>query len=269
MGLRGIAFEILKLPPFAPVGRRLYRRVFERQRKGNHYFGIYSSHAEALNAVPASLRASFDHDEAAAQYRNRTHQLAIGDYPALYWMTRLVDEGCRRIFDLGGHIGVAYYAFQRDRAWPADLHWTVSDLPTTMQAGRAWALEHDPTRQLSFTDDKRQADGQDVLLVFGAMQYFDYDFASWLGTLASPPEHVIVGQTPMHDSRDFHTLQNMGFACTPYRIQSRPTFVAAMARLGYRVVDAWKHDERECRVPFDPDHDVDGYSGFYLRRQNA
>lgn len=269
MSLRGIAIETLNLPAFTPLARRVYRRFFERQRKGNHYHGVYASHAEALQAVPAALRASYDNSDAAAKYRSRVRQLSISDYPVLYWLSRLLDEGQRRIFDLGGHIGVAYYAFGQYRPFPADLRWTVSDLPTTMAAGREWAKEHDAAGGLAFAGDRQEADGQDVLLVLGAMQYFDFDFAAWLGTLSAPPAHLIVNLTPMHPSRDFHTLQNMGFACVPYRIQARPAFLESMARLGYRVVDAWWSDERSCHVPFAPGHEVEAYSGFYLHRDAA
>lgn len=267
MSLRGIAVETLNLPALRPLARQLYRRYFERQRRGNHYLGVHASHAEALAAVPATLRNSFDLADAAGLYRDRAQQLWIGDYPVLYWLNRLLDEGCRRVFDLGGHIGVAYYAFRRYRPYPAELRWLVSDLPTTMAAGRDWAREHDPDGRLAFADDKQEADGQDLLLVLGAMQYFDYDFAAWLGSLAAPPPHLIVNTTPMHDSLDFHTLQNMGITCVPYHVQARPAFLEAMAKLGYRVVDAWRNDERECRIPFAHDHDVEGYSGFYLQRR--
>lgn len=266
MSLRGIAIETLKLPAFAPLARYAYNRFFERQRKGNHYRGVYDSHADALPAVPATLHSSYDNETAASQYRERTTQLTISDYPVLYWLSRLLDEGQRRIFDLGGHIGVAYYAFQRYTAFAVDLSWTVSDLPTTVASGRAWAQKNDPAARLAFTDDKQAADGQDVLLVLGAMQYFDYDFAAWLAALSAPPPHVIVNLTPMHASRDFYTLQNMGFACVPYHIHARPAFILAMERIGYRVVDAWRSEERDCRIPFRHDHDVEGYSGFYLRK---
>lgn len=264
MSLRGIAMETLKLPTFAPLARRVYDRFFERQRTGNHYRGVYVSHAEALRAVPAKLRSSYDTDEAASRYRERTRQLSISDYPVLYWVSRLVDDGQRAIFDLGGHIGVAYYAYQRYRSFPADLRWTVSDLPKTMAAGRAWAAAHDSGGCLAFADDRRQVEKQDVLLVLGALQYFEFDFASWLTSLAHPPRHVIISLTPMHASEDFFTLQNMGFACVPYHVHSRPAFLQAMEGAGYRVVDEWRSDERECHIPFAHDYDVEGYSGFYL-----
>jgi len=266
MSLRGIVLETLKLPPLDPLARRLYDRYFERQRSGNHYRGIYASYAEALRAVPPALRDSYDTDDAAARYRERTRQLTTSDYPVLYWVSRLIDEGQRRIFDLGGHIGVAYYAFQRFRPFPGDLRWTVSDLPTTMTAGRAWAQAHDATGQLAFAQDKREASGQDVLLLIGAVQYFDFDFVAWLASLPAPPPHLIVSLTPVHPSRDFHTLQNMGFACVPYHVHAGPAFLEALAGAGYRVVDTWCSEERECRIPFAHDHDVEGYSGFYLQR---
>lgn len=266
MSLRGIAVETLKLPVFQPLAQRLHRHHFARQRHGNHYLGVYPSHAAALAAVPASLRASYDIDTAAAQYRHRTRNLSIGDYPALYWVDRLVREGYWRFLDLGGHIGVAYYAFGHYIAFPPDLRWTVSDMPTTMDVGRAYAAEHDAARRLAFTADRAAASGQDALLVFGALQYFDFNVPAWLGTLPEPPPNVIVNLTPMHDSKDFYTLQNMGFACVPYHVCSRPAFIHDMAALGYRVVDAWRCDERSCLIPFHHDHDVEGYSGFCFRR---
>ena len=265
MSLRGIAIEALKLPTFAPLARHLYDRFFERQRKGNHYSGVYGSYAEALRAVPTRLCGTYDNEEAAAQYRERTRTLSISDYPVLYWVSRLLDESQRKVFDLGGHIGTAYYAYQRYRSFPSELRWTVSDLPTTMAAGRAWAATHDPDGRLAFADDRAQADGQDVLLVLGALQYLDFDFPAWLASLAKRPRHLIVSLAPMHESRDFHTLQNMGFACVPYHVHARPAFLQAMAGVGYQVVDAWRSEERECRIPFAHDHDVEGYSGFYFR----
>lgn len=268
MSLRGIAMETLKLPPFTPLAKLLYRHQFARQRHGNHYLGVFPSYASALAAVPAALKASYDQPQAAAQYRYRTRQLAIGDYPTLYWLEQLLHRNCRRFFDLGGHIGVAYYAFARYLDYPGDITWTVSDMPTTMEAGRAWAAEHDAAHRLAFAADKNAADGQDALLVLGALQYFDFDLPAWLGTLAAPPRHLIVNSSPMHDHHDFHTLQNMGFACLPYHVHARPAFIRAMGELGYRVVDAWRCEERECRIPFAHDHDVEGYSGFYFSRAN-
>jgi putative methyltransferase (TIGR04325 family) len=266
MGMRGIAIETLKLPVFTPLARHLYHRFFKRQRKGTRYYGVYPKYIDALRAVPATLHNSYDSEAAAAQYRDRTTQLTISDYPVLYWLSRLLGEGQRRVFDLGGHIGVAYYAFQRYTPFPTDLSWTVSDLPTTMDTGRAWAQKNDPSARLAFANDKNEADGQDLLLVLGAMQYFDYDFAGWLATLSAPPPHLIVSLTPMDTSRDFYTLQNMSFACVPYHVHARSAFLEAMERIGYRVVDAWRSDERNCRIPFHHDHDVEGYSGFYLCR---
>lgn len=87
MSLRGIAIETLKLPPFAPLARQIYGRFFKSQRKGTRYHGVFASHIDALRAVPLVLRSSYDNEDAAAQYRERTKQLTISDYP--------VSIGCR------------------------------------------------------------------------------------------------------------------------------------------------------------------------------
>lgn len=268
MSLRGIAVEVLKLPPFRPLARRLYERFFERQRAGNHYRGIYPSHAEALRHLPRTLMGGYDNQAAAGQYRNRIEQLKVSEYPAMFWLLRLLDQGERSIFDLGGHFGLFYYSMQRFRAVPEGLRWTVCDLPQIIAAGREWAGTNDASRQLDFTIDNNEACGRDVLLVFGALQYFDYDFPEWIAGLAHAPRHILINLTPMHPSRDFHTVQNMGFAAAAYHVVCQPEFVAAMEARGYTVVDRWESFERECHVPFEHAHRVDSYWGFYLRRND-
>jgi putative methyltransferase (TIGR04325 family) len=73
----------------------------------------------------------------------------------------------------------------------------------------------------------------------------------------------------MHPSMDFYTVQNMGFCCVPYHVLAEPDFVAAMQACGYEVVDRWYSYERECHIPFFPEHQVDGYCGFYLRQADT
>jgi putative methyltransferase (TIGR04325 family) len=133
-------------------------------------------------------------------------------------------------------------------------------------SGREWAEENDPSRRLAFTERNDDASGQEVMLVLGALQYFDYPLQDLLARLAQPPRHIIINLTPMHPSMDFHTVQNMGFCCVSYHVLAEPGFIAAMQACGYEVVDRWRSYERECHVPFAPDHQVDGYCGLYLRR---
>lgn len=269
MSVRGILVETLKLPPLQWAARRAYDRYFERQRSGVHYRGVYPSYAEALSHAPTSSQVGYDNQDAAAQYRHRISRLRVSEYPALFWLSRLLAEGQRSFFDLGGHFGHLYYSFQNYCRFPDDLRWTVCDLPLTVAAGREWAQSHDAARRLAFTEHSGDAAGHDVLLVFGTLQYLDYALEDLLAGLDRPPRHIVVNLTPMHPSLDYYTVQNMGFACVPYHILSMSRFLIAMRERGYQVSDRWQSYERDCRIPFEQAHDVDCYSGFYLRHASV
>ena len=263
------ALELPALRPLSePIRRRLFRRPYGAD---NDYYGIFPTFAaaqEAANTLSTkSLPASYDTDAAGRLYRDHMRRIRVSDYPLVFWLGRLLDEGHRRIFDLGGHIGVSYYGFGDYLEYPADLEWTIHDLPSVMAAGRKWAAEHDPARRLAFTDSLEDADGQDILVSTGALQYLDYTLPELLQRLQRKPRHVLVNLTPMHPSRSFFTLQNLCIAICPYRVTSVPEFTEGMQSLGYRIVDHWQSLERHLRVPFEPDCTVDSYHGFHFELQ--
>ncbi len=217
--LRRIANEAAELPLLRQLARPLYRRMFQRPyRNGNAYFGRYDSHAAALRDAPRTLPSSYDQPDAAGMYRDRHGRIRVSDYPAVFWMSRLLTGGQRRIFDLGGHIGVSYYGFRGHIGYPDDLEWTVHDTPSVMDAGRVWAREHDAGGRLRFADSATDADGHDVLFSSGTLQYLDYGIADLLRTLAAPPAHVLVNLVPMHSAHGYYTLQNIGRAVLPYHV---------------------------------------------------
>src|SRR3546814_17478477 len=86
-----------------------------------------------------------------------------------------------------------------------------------MAAGRRWAQGHDAERQLSFTDSVEHADGQDILLRTGALQYLDYTHPELMQRLRRKPRHVLVNLTPMHPDRSLFTLQNLTIEHCQYR----------------------------------------------------
>ncbi len=246
-----------------PWRRRLFRRPY---RIDNDYFGVYPSFADALAAAQAmstrALPASYDTDAAGRLYRDHMERIRVSDYPLVFWLGRLLAAGGRRVFDLGGHIGVSYYGFRRYLDYPAGLRWTVHDLPSVMEAGRKWALAHDPDGRLAFTGSPSDADGHDILVSTGALQYLDYTLPELLQRLSSRPRHVLVNLTPMHPERSYFTLQNLCIAIRPYRISSVPEFTSGMQALGYRCLDHWRSYERRLRIPFEPGCEVDSYHGF-------
>src|SRR5690606_33522282 len=97
-----------------------------------------------------------------------------------------------------GHLGQAYYGFRRYVDYPPGLRWRVHDVPKVMQAGRRWADEHDQSGALQFADQAADADGCDLLITTGALQYLAYSLPELLGGLADPPPGVIVNLVPMH-----------------------------------------------------------------------
>src|SRR5690606_31967817 len=161
---------------------------------------------------------------------------------------------------------VTYYGFRNYIDYPDGLRWTVHDVPDVMAAGAERAATHDPAGHLAFAPSRDDASGQDVLLTSGALQYLDYTLPELLATLPEPPPHVLVNLVPMHPSRGYFTLQNIGKAVLPYRVSHMPGFISRMEALGYRKRDQWHSEERNLRVPFEPDCRIDGYEGFYFQR---
>lgn len=268
--LRNLRSRMRQAPITRPWLERRYRRRFANQRdRYNAYCGVYPDFATASANVPPAVPKGYDHDDTALQYAHWTDRVFPYDYPAMFWLQQLFKEGCTSVFDLGGSIGIKYYAYRRRLTYPSDLRWTVYDVPAVRRAGVHWAAEHDEHRQLSFSEDHRDADGHDILFASGSLQYLDYRLWEVLSPLHSPPRHVLITMLPLHPERTFYTVQNMGTLCCAYGIVARPEFLAQMKAAGYSVRDAWDQPERHCDIPFYPEHRVDGYSGFLLDRAGA
>lgn len=269
-----LARRVMELPGLQSIGKPMYRNYFSKPYPHGHiYYGVYSNYEDALldaeRLSSEALPATYDVDQATVMYRQQLHRLRACDYPALYWIDRLIHAGARRIFDLGGHIGLAFYGFGRYIDYPAGLTWNVHDLDKVVQTGRLIAARRDMTGQLRFVHLPEAADGCDVLISTGALQYLEYSLPELLDRLIAPPRHVLFNLTPLHPTKDFFTLQNLGVAVCPYRIQSDEALVHAMAQRGYQVIDRWELPERHLRIPFEPEYDVQAYYGVYFERQGV
>lgn len=265
--LRRIAIETGQLPGLQLLTKPIYRRLFQRPYQAEaQYYGIYDSYAQALNDAPPTLPTTYDVEASGRMYHSHLNQIKVSDYPVVHWLSRLLASGQRRIFDLGGHIGLSYYGFRRYLDYPPDMRWLIHDVASVVSAGRDWATKHDPEGRLAFTDSRDDANQVDVLFTSGALQYLDYTLPELLQRLECPPSHVLINIVPMHPSRSYFTLQNIGFAICPYRVAAVPEFIAGMEELGYSIVDRWESFERHLHVPFAPDCDIDRYYGFYFFR---
>jgi putative methyltransferase (TIGR04325 family) len=245
------------------IVRSVRGRLFDSGAPLNSCKGVYSSFAEAMKAAPPSKPLGYDAANSANWYLGKLDSLLLEDYPVVYWLRSALQDS-RTVFEIGGHIGEAYYGFSRVLPYPADLQWTICDVPTIAEAGRKLAHERGRTN-LHFVTSLRETEGADVLLAAGALQYFEpRTLAEVIAPFRVRPRHILVNVTPVYDGPSFVTLQNIGSAYCPYRIFSRPEFVGALEQVGYTLVDSWRKD-RALSIPGHPDKSFDHYSGFYFR----
>lgn len=242
------------------------RRFFAHTATTHHiYRGVFDSFAEAQASIPATRAAGYDNVGSAELYRDRTRRVFINDYPMMFWLERFFGLGARRVFDLGGHIGIAYYAYQKYLAYPDGLRWTVQDVPAVNAAGQRWAAEHDASRRLAFADDVAVASDCDVLFAAGSLQYLDFTLAEAIHRMAVRPRFLLLNSVPVHPSQSYFTVQNIGVALCPYRVTAERAFLGSLAELGYQLQDRWENPQRHCTVPFHPELSLDRYFGFAFR----
>ena len=249
---------------------RYTRRFFAHHALTHHlYRGVFDSFDAAQASIPPSSVSGYDNTESADLYRERTRRIFINDYPMIYWLGRWLADGAQRVFDIGGHIGIAYYAYQKYVTYPSSLSWTVMDVPAVNEAGEKWALEHDGARSLHFAGEVAAASGSDVLFAAGSLQYLSYSLADALEAMPRRPRFLLLNSVPIHMRESYFTVQNIGVACCPYRITAEREFLGGLSALGYDLLDRWENPLRSCIIPFHPDKSLDRYFGFAMRRRDG
>jgi putative methyltransferase (TIGR04325 family) len=225
--------------------------------------GVYGSFAEAIAAAPPAKPVGYQTRGAERVFLAEMARMAPSDYPLAFWFDRVLREG-DTVVDFGGHVGTKYRALRPYLPQLGHLRWIVCDLPNVTEAGRALAAD-DGLDRLEFTEDFACADGADVLLSSGALQYVEPMLWTLLARLATLPEHVFLNKLPAHDADAVTTLQNIQAAFVPYRIYDRRALLREMRALGYELVDEWLVPDRHTRIPFHPEIAPEHY-GHYFRR---
>lgn len=239
---------------------RVYRRITNRRRNLNRYSGVFQTFEEARAAAPSGRQVGYDSAELASWYRERLGRVFVEDYPLLFWLQRLLPE-LKHVFDFGGHVGLHYFGWGTKLQWPKSLKWTVSEVPAVVDSGRVLAKERGAT-QLDFTTRPEDADGADLFLASGSLQYLPPGFLpSLLGGLKRRPKHVLLSKLPVHPERDFVTLQDAHLTFHPYTVVSHGRLVESLSALGYRLVDEWQSHEHNCSIMLQPELDVPAYTG--------
>jgi putative methyltransferase (TIGR04325 family) len=241
------------------VREAAYRRKFLDNVEENLFMGSFESFAAAEAGAPPSKAVGYDNAEAAKTLYS--HQVYFYDYPGLFWLGRSLDEGMRSVFDLGGHVGIKYYAFRRMLPYPADLRWTVCDVPGVVQTGRELAVQREVTSQLGFTTELNDASGCDVLYASGSLQYLPRSLAEIIAALPVKPRRIVLNTTAVHARQTLYTLNSIGFAVCPYRIQHLDALLAELTEAGYKRRDVWRNEGKPIEVPFVEGGDEAYYAG--------
>ncbi|HEY2256985.1 MAG TPA: methyltransferase, TIGR04325 family [Variovorax sp.] len=248
---------LLSLLPFS-VRVAAYRRRFVDNRGENLFLGSFETFKAAAAGVARYAAQRAPEDPPLLDIP----QVNFSDYPSVFWLGRAFGEGMRSVFELGGQVGVKFYAFRRMLSYPADLRWTVCESPDMVRQGREMAEQRQVSGQLNFTTQLEPAGGHDVLYASGSLPYLPARISEILAALPSKPKRIILNSTAVHPDRTLYTLHSTGSAVAPYRIQHHDELLAELTTAGYRRRDGWRNEGRPIQVPFVDGGEKPYYAGY-------
>jgi putative methyltransferase (TIGR04325 family) len=256
--LKYLAKNVVLSIPFAR--EKYFQRAFLKRSPSCK--GAYESFAQALAHAPREKLLGYNHKSIPEFYKTRLDDLNPGDYPVLFWLLRLLPE-VKFVFELGGSIGMGYYAYRRYVPLPADLRWVICETPETVETGREIARERKDTL-LTFTEQRQVEGNPDIYATFGTLQYIEEPFAEIIGALARKPPHLLVGRVPFAEGAAYITLQNNGGWFSPYKVQNRCEFIKSIENLGYDLIDKWETIHPNSFL-IHPEYQIPRYHGMYFR----
>jgi putative methyltransferase (TIGR04325 family) len=245
----------------------LYFWFFPRVPRGHR--GVYQTYAEAAATCPKGRAVGYNQkvisehpDPAKLTAGGKIGAFNSRDYPLLVWLAKAFRDG-KTVFDFGGNLGLGYYSYGRYIDYPEGLKWVVCEIGEICKVGRKIA-EEKGAKNLVFTEDFSEADGVDIFMTCGVLQFLEDSLVTRLKKLKRLPRHLFVHRTPMGDGPTFYTLENIGFTFVPYRIENQQELWRDLEGLGYELVDSW-FDGKDFRIPFHPKNTAKGYCGGYFR----
>lgn len=248
------------------LGDRAVRHRFVR--KFGSVYGAFPTF-KAARAAAGALPTSFDQEAFTREYDDRLDRSFLYDYPVIFHLSRIMGHGDIVIGDLGGHVGLHYYAYRSKIDLDAVFEWRVCDVPAVTAAGRELACQRGVASKLRFIDALQELDGCDVLISAGALQYIERPrLHELIAGFSKRPRHVIVNKVPLYSGPDIVTLQNGRVAYPPHYLFNREAFLASMNALGYKIVDEWLDPSITCYVPLHPAR-CPAYSGLVFQLEKA
>jgi putative methyltransferase (TIGR04325 family) len=227
----------------------------------------YPSFAEAAKAAGVTQHGGHSSPRAIRSHASLAGTVLPSDYPAIYWIARLASNPLR-IFDYGGNVGNLYYSYRR--CLPESIHqvrWTVFDLAAVVAEGTLIATENGTT-EIEFQNTVQTVTGNDLVLVSGALHYWEASLAKFIEQFPEKPAAFILNRTPVHPDTNYITVQVRPFYSVPCVVRTAEEILSAFGSAGYKLADRWQVPERSMRMAMFPALTIPSYSGFCFVRND-
>jgi putative methyltransferase (TIGR04325 family) len=238
--------------------------------KPGRFCGVYHSFDCAREEAMRRFGAA-EYDDPSIVGNNVQQFMTVEsfDWPILYYLAATFDLATTTVFDVGGHIGVKYYAF-REYLCEKPYQWRVIETPSMVDAGKAYMCEAGDADNLKLTTewDPFHTSAQAILFCSGSLQYIADDLGKISSNLGGP-DFLLLNKVPLTDHDSFVTLDNLGKARVPYRIFNKNEWIENLTRAGYVIGDSWTIPHRDFEVPFSTRAEWKQVKmmGFYCRRE--
>jgi putative methyltransferase (TIGR04325 family) len=227
------------------------------------YQRVFDDLPQAVAAANPYSSGGHDAMEAGALHLRLSKSPRPSDYAVFYHIRNLV-SGWSKIFDLGGNVGNLFYCYKRYLNFPPSLVWQVYDLPKWTDEGRRFAEEHGE-KQLQFTRNWEDASGADLLLVSGALHFFDPPVYHMVAELPEKPIHLLINRSPLIAGPTKAAVQDNDNLRTARVLHNRAELIAAFEAIGYELMDSWQAAELAFKIIGNPEFSAPSYSGLYFR----
>ncbi|MFM0504634.1 methyltransferase, TIGR04325 family [Paraburkholderia caffeinilytica] len=245
-------------------GRRLIEGI-ERTHFGAAIFGCILGYRRSFSTLDEAERAVRPYAKGGHENPSRLELSRIAkpsDYAAFYYLRDRIPY-IKRIFDMGGSVGNLCYCYSDYLPLGTDAIWTVYDLPENVRLGREMASDRN-ARNLQFTDDPQKADGADLLIVSGALHYFDKPLPEFIENIKQRPKYILINRTPLTEGPEFAVVQDAGNIRVACKLYNRSKLIADFKRMGYGVLGEWHAAELRLTVLDRPSSSVSAYTGLWL-----
>ncbi|HEV2206408.1 MAG TPA: methyltransferase, TIGR04325 family [Candidatus Acidoferrales bacterium] len=231
--------------------------------------GIFETFDEARAAARRTGLPSHEDPNQVTLHMELAKSLRTSDHPALFWLRAAADGHGLRVFDFGGNAGNLFYSYGPHLKSLGRLEWTVFDLPSVAKQGKKIAAERN-AEGLSFASSPSEFRPDQVLLVSGALHYWETSIADFVRQFPVAPRHIVVNRTPITERVEpFAIVQRTATCAHPCIVRNAAQLIREFGSLGYLLVDRWIAPELRVRLPLFPGHSLPHYSGFYFRLENS